>query len=81
MTVFYGIFTGTNNSNPSPAASSEIPITAPFPPSGENCAMMGISLLPTATHSSPALVAGEAAEGGTYWARSWGGRDDAGSAV
>ena len=32
-------------SNPSPAANSEIPITAPFPPCGENCAVMGISSL------------------------------------
>ena len=53
--------------------SSEIPITAPFPPCGENCAMMGTSSLPTATQSSPALMAGEAAAcGGTSWAHSWG---------
>ncbi len=53
--------------------SSEIPIIAPFPPCGENCAMMGTSSLPTATQSSPALMAGEAAAcGGTSWAHSWG---------
>ncbi len=64
--------TTCEGSNPSFRASSEIPITALFPPCGENCAVMGISSLPTATRSSPALMAGEAAAcGGTSWARSW----------
>ena len=33
-------------------ASSEIPMTAPFPPYGENCAIMGISSLPGPTRSA-----------------------------
>ena len=33
-------------------ASSEIPMTAPFPPCGENCAIMGISSLPGPTRSA-----------------------------
>ncbi len=32
--------------------SSEIPITAPFPPVGENCAIMGISSLSAPTRSA-----------------------------
>ena len=32
-------------SSPTTGTSSEIPINAPFPPCGENCALMGISSL------------------------------------
>ena len=39
--------------------SSEIPITAPFPPCGENCALVGISSL-----SAPTRSAGLGAESG-----------------
>ena len=36
-------------SSPTTGTSSEIPINAPFPPCGENCALMGISSLSAAT--------------------------------
>ena len=45
-------------SSPATGTSSEIPITAPFPPVGENCAIMGISSL-----SAPTRSAGLGAEG------------------
>ncbi len=45
-------------STPITRSSSEIPIIAPFPPVGENCAMMGISSL-----SAPTRSAGLGAEG------------------
>ena len=59
-------------SNPSPAASSEIPCHASLPACAESCARQGISSLPTATQSSSALMADEAAaSGGASWARRW----------
>ena len=36
-------------SSPATGTSSEIPNTAPFPPYGENCALLGISSLPNRT--------------------------------
>lgn len=44
--------------------SSEIPITAPFPPFGENCAMMGISSLSTRKRFAGSRVEGGRGEYG-----------------